>query len=97
MGSGKSKLTTNNSNASTKPSLDKLLEIGVENKLPDLVMYHLPEWFTNKDKTFLAAGVNREYSYTVKQETEKAIKIEIKSKKKIHNSWEKWIPKSIIK
>lgn len=58
----------------------------------------LPQWFIYKDKYFLAAAVNDAFTYEVVEETEKAIKIEITNNAKaLHNTWTKWIPKSLIK
>lgn len=58
----------------------------------------LPMWFINKDKYLLAAACNVAFTYEVVAETEKAILIKItNNSKSIHNTWTKWIPKSIIK
>lgn len=58
---------------------------------------HLPMWFINKDKYLLAAACNVAFTYEIVAETEKAIQIEVTNNAKaLHNTFTKWIPKSIM-
>ena len=95
MGRGTSKVGGGSAKNTITPQ--NVISVGTGGTMPEIGFY-IDDWFLNKNKPLLAVASASDYSYSIINESEKAIQLKIDSKRRspLKGDWLQWIPKSAI-